>query len=441
METAHHRVDWKQLFRQPGFPWLFAAMFISLFGTGMNYAGVTWWVLVSTGSTIEVSFIVILTTLPGLFVPPFGGVLIDRIDRRYLGITLDVTRAAVVLAFAGLALLGRIEVWHVRLMVVLLGVGFAIYWSTTNALVQEVVGRKQLVGANASVLIAVQGGMMAAGALVGFIYERAGLGGILSIDAATYLLSGLCLVRLRRGYSPPHSLHEEDAEPSPTIEAPPAPVEKQAVLPPIVEPGLVMGFLADLKEGLRYLHGNPRVFAIGLTYATMMAGVLSANVLLVALVHDILKAGASGYGWIEAGWAFGAIVGGFSTGALVHRIPPLRALIVALATLAVGHALFPYVRWLALAVLMNAVFGASRALGGVLTQSTIMTLVPRRLMGRTQSAFSVISTLMQVGMSFSLGWLGEHVGLQIAFLVLGVLYGVAVAAAFRARTLSRPAAP
>ena len=35
---------------------------------------------------------VIVVTLPGLFVPFLGGVLIDRYDRRYLGIMLDIAR-------------------------------------------------------------------------------------------------------------------------------------------------------------------------------------------------------------------------------------------------------------------------------------------------------------------------------------------------------------
>ena len=145
----------------------------------MNFAGVTWYVLGATHSTVKVSLIVILVTLPGLVVPPFGGVLIDRVDRRYLGITIDVARAVVVLGTAALAYAGRLALWELYSMVLLLGVGFAIYWSTTNALVQELVPREQLITANATVLIAVQGGMTAAGALVGFTYEHWGLAGIL----------------------------------------------------------------------------------------------------------------------------------------------------------------------------------------------------------------------------------------------------------------------
>src|SRR5260370_37755291 len=76
------------------------------------------------------------------------------------------------------------------------------------------------------------------------------------------------------------------------------------------------GVFADIAEGLGYLRQQPRVLALGFTYACMMAGVISANVLVVALAKDLLSAGARGYGWIEAGWAGGAIIGGLAAG---HR--------------------------------------------------------------------------------------------------------------------------
>jgi len=75
-------------------------------------------------------------------------------------------------------------------------------------------------------------------------------------------------------------------------------------------------------------------------------------------------------------------------------------------------------------------------LGGVLTQSAIMTAVPPRLMGRTQSAFSVIATVLQLIISFALGWFAQNVTLSAAFLLLGAVYGGGVLAAFRARALS-----
>ena len=430
MDFAQHHVNWRALFAQRGFPFLFAAMAISLFGTGMNYSGVTWYILEKTDSTLHVSLMVILLTIPGLVVPPFGGVLIDRVDRRYLGVTLDGVRAAIVGGTAALLFSGTGQMWHVYVMVTLLGAGFAIYWSTIHALTQEVVQPSQMVGANSAMLIAVQGGMMTAGAVVGFLYESLGITGILTIDAATYVASALCLLQLRRGYYAPHRLEPEAAESLPTE------LTEEAVFPPMVEQEIATGFLADLREGLRYLRGQPEVFSLGLTYACMIAGVISANVLVVVLARDVLQAGPHGYGWMQAGWALGAIAGGFATGLLARKFRPMAVLVVAMATLAIGHTLYPYVRWLALAVAMHALFGGCRALGGVLTQSSIMTSVPRRLMGRTQSAFAVMATLLQVAMSFSLGWLAQNVNLPVAFLTLGLLYAGATLAAVRARSIA-----
>ncbi len=426
---------WKAIFRVPGFPFFFVAMLVSLFGTGMNFAGVTWYILGATHSTVTVSFIVILVTLPGLVVPPFGGVLIDRVDRRYLCVILDALRAVIVLGTAAVAYARHLEVWELYSMVLLLGVGFALYWSATNALVQELVPREQLLTANATVLIAVQGGMTAAGALVGFVFERYGLAGVLGIDGTTYLISAVCLLLLRHGYRAPHDGYSAVwAAASPTIEAPPE-MSEPSLLPAERETRAARGVFADIAEGLRYLQQQPRVFAIGITYACMMAGVISANVLVVALARDLLSAGPRGYGYIEAGWAIGAVAGGLAASVLAQK-RPYNALILALATLAVGHALFPYARLLAVAVAMNALFGLCRAVGGILTQSSIMAAVPQRLMGRTQSAFSVVATILQLIMSFALGWFAQHVTLSMAFLLLGGIYGGGVLAALRARALS-----
>ncbi|MBI3405589.1 MAG: MFS transporter [Acidobacteria bacterium] len=420
-------VDWRALFAHKGFPWLFAAMFISLFGSGMNFHGVTWYVQTLTGSSVQVAMLVVLVTLPGLVVPPFGGVLIDRVDRRYLTMTLDVVRGVIVLSVAALAYQGHAKLIHIYVMVLLLGVGFSIYWSTLNALVQEVAPEGLHLGANAATLISVQTGMMAAGALVGFVYQRAGIAGILGIDGLTYFGSALCLWRLRQGYQRPRKhLHLPSQNPAAGED------EAETVLPPIVEPGVVLGFVRDLQEGLRYLRTQPRVMAAGTTYAFMMAGVLSANVLLVVLALRVIHTGPVGYGYLELGWGVGAATGGAITGWVTRRYKIATVLITAMVVLSVGHAVLPLVHWLALGVLMQALFGASRALGGVLTQSSLMTTVPHALMGRVQSAFSVISTLLQVVMSLILGLLAEHSSLPLAFGALALLYGGAVFAAVRA---------
>src|SRR6202008_1133695 len=139
----------------------------------------------------------------GLVAPFLGGVLIDRMDRRYIGVLLDLSRGLAVLATAYIAWRGHLHIWHLYLMTLLTGTGSAVYWSNVNSLVQEVIPPSQFTGANAAVLVGVQSGMLIAGSVVGFFYDSAGIWGILAVDGATYFVSAYCLYQVRHGYVSP----------------------------------------------------------------------------------------------------------------------------------------------------------------------------------------------------------------------------------------------
>jgi hypothetical protein len=432
--TTAKRVDWSLIWAQRGFRYFFLAMFVSLFGSGMNFAGVSWYILASTHSTIKVSLQVIVVTLPGLFVPFLGGVLIDRFDRRYLGILLDLTRGCSVLATAYIAWHGHLQLWHLYAMTLITGIGSAMYWAAVNALVQEVIPPSQFTGANAAVLVGVQSGMLIAGSFVGFIYNTAGIAGILAIDGATYFLSAFCLYKVRQGYISPRShLHsrEYDEATEATAEA-----LETGGNPEVAEAGLSLAVYADMKEGFAYLKQQPLVRALGITHSIVMAGVVSANVVLVALANDILHSGPRGLGFLEAGWAVGAITGGLIASQLREKFR-MPCYVASCAVLAVGHMATPFVAFLVGAAMMQILFGFCRALGGVVAQSSLMAIVPRHFMGRTQSAMAILTTVVQLFMSFSLGWIAEGAGLVAAYTLLAVLYAGATISAIRARQLLR----
>jgi MFS family permease len=429
------RVDWTLIWAQRGFRYFFLAMFISLFGSGMNFAGVSWYILAATHSTVKVSLQVIVITLPGLFVPFLGGVLIDRLDRRYLGVLLDSIRGVFVLATAYIAWSGHLQLWHLYAMTLITGIGSAMYWSTVNALVQEVIPRSQFTGANAAVLIGVQSGMLIAGACVGFIYDRAGIAGILLIDGLTYFVSAYCLYSVRTGYVSPREHLKYPREFSEATEATAQALET-GENPEVAEAGLSLAVYADLKEGFAYLRKQPEVRALGITHATMMAGVVSANVVLVALANDILHAGARGLGFLEVGWAAGAILGGLIASQLPQALR-LTLYAVAMIGLATGHVAVPFVAFLVGAVALQMIFGFCRALGGVVAQSSLMSIVPRHFMGRTQSAVAILTTVQQLLMSFALGVVAQRAGIVSGYALLTLMYTVATLFAFRARQLLR----
>jgi len=436
MATATtNTVDWKLIWAQRGFRFFFFAMFVSLFGSGMNFAGVSWYILAATHSTVKVSGQVIVMTLPGLFVPFLGGVLIDRLDRRYLGVLLDLTRGVFVLATAYIAWRGHLQLWHLYAMTLITGTGSAMYWATVNALVQEVIPTSQFTGANAAVLVGVQSGMLIAGAFVGFLYNTAGIAGILAIDGATYFVSAYCLYQVRKGYVSPRESQKYPREYNEATEATAEALESGGN-PEVAEAGLSLAIYSDMKEGFAYLREQPVVLAMGITHSIMMAGVVSANVVLVALANDILHAGARGLGFLESGWATGAIIGGLIASQLPQRLR-MPLYVAVCAGLAAGHMATPFVAFVAGAVLMQIAFGFCRALGGVVAQSSLMSIVPRHFMGRTQSAMAILTTVVQLLMSVALGWVAQGAGLVAGYALLALLYTGATVSAIRARQLLR----
>jgi MFS transporter len=434
MATATtHRVDWSLLWGQRSFRFFFTAMFVSLFGSGMNFISVSWYIMSATHSTVAVSWQVIVVTLPGLVVPFLGGVLIDRFDRRYLGVLLDLARGFAVLGISYIAWRGNLHLWHLYLMTLITGTGSAMYWANVNALVQEVIPPSQFTGANATVLVGVQTGMFLAGMFVGFIYDHIGLAGILCIDGLTYFVSAYCLRSLRRGYVSPRDHRQYPREYSESSEATAQALEA-GENPEVAEAGLSLAVYADLKEGYGYLRGQPVVVALGVTHALLMASIVSSNVVLVALANDILHSGARGFGFIEAGWAIGAIVGGLITSQLPQRLR-LPLYVAAIAGMAIGHVAIPFVSFLVGAVLLQTCFGFFRALAGIVAQSSLMAIVPKHFMGRTQSAFAIFATVLQLAMSFSLGWIAERFTIAIGFFLLAAMYAGATLTASRARAL------
>ena len=434
--TAPMRTNWSLIWAQRGFRYFFFAMFISLFGSGMNFAGVSWYILAATHSTVKVSWQVIVAMAPGLLVPFVGGVLIDRFDRRYLGVILDFVRGIAVLGTAYIAWQGHLQLWHLYAITLVTGIGSAMYWANVNSLVQEVIPASQFTGANAAVLIGVQTGMLFAGAFVGFIYDRAGIAGILSIDGLTYFVSAWCLFQMRSGYvSPREHLAKYPHEFSEATEVTSAALESGEI-PEVAEAGVSLAVYSDIREGFAYLKEQPIVRVLGITHSILMGGIVSANVLIVALASDVLHSGPRGLGYLEAGWGLGATLGGLVASQLPQRLR-LTLYGLSLAGLAIGHVLMPLIAFLVAAVFFQVLFGFFRALSGVVAQATLMSIVPRHFMGRTQSAIAILTTVLQILMSFALGWFSQKFSIVTAFCLIALFYVGGTISAFRARHLIR----
>ncbi len=385
------------LLQQRKYRVILAANFISLFGSGLNHAGIIWYVLQQTGSESAVALLVGLITVPSLFFLPFTGLLIDRVDRRYLVIALDMGRGAVVAAVAAGAWTGHLRLWQVYAMGVVLGIGAFIYWPTLSALIQEMVETRDALQMNALLMGAAQGGWMVAGTVVGLLYGRHGIAGVLTIDAVTYAASAVLFYRLRRGKNLSYRKH--------------------------LAAETVGSFAHELAAGVRYVRDNQPVLTLGTVAALFQAAMLSQNVLTAPLNDKILRSGAVGFGLCNAGWSLGAILASGAAGAAFRRESRVtHVLWLALGLTGTACLALPFSRFLAAAVALYVLMGGGRGLTGVAIATGLMREVPRSVMGRTQNLFTFAGILMQLMMTFGVGWLSERVHLAAGFLLVGGAY-------------------
>ncbi|HEX4427140.1 MAG TPA: MFS transporter [Terriglobales bacterium] len=410
----------RSILQKPALRFIFVANVVSMLGSGMNTAAVAWFVLQATHSPIALGMFVVIQTIPAMLMLPFTGVIIDRGDRRRLVMMLDGGRAIVILAVSVLAFHGKAKIWELYLMNMLVSAGFWMFWPTITALIQELTPGEDFVHANTFLLAGIQGGWLMAGALVGFVYNHIGLGGVLLIDFSTYIVSFLCYLAVRKGR---HVV--------------PRPEELRTDL--LAAETAVARFLREMKEGIDFLRGNRNVVMIGISWALFL-GAMSAGGVVTAPLSDLtFHAGAVGYGWLNAGWGTGAFLSILYAPQVIASFGGKRSIGLSMGLVAICITVAPLSPKLAIAVGLYAVMGSGRGLAGIAMNTSLMEQVPQHFMGRVQNTFYFAGTALQIILALIVGTVAQ-LNLVAGFSVIGLVYAVGFISASWPVKTSRPVA-
>jgi MFS family permease len=399
----------RSILQKPALRFVFAANVISMLGSGMNAAAVAWYILQATHSEIALGTFAVLQTIPAMLMLPFTGVIIDREDRRRLVMWLDALRAVIILTVSILAFMGKAKIWELYLMNTLVAAGFWMFWPTITALIQELTPGEEFVHANTFLLAGVQGGWLIAGSIVGFVYNRIGLGGVLLIDFSTYLVSFLCYFAVRKGR---HVV--------------PRPAELRADI--VAAETAFERFGREMREGMQFLRGKRKLVLLGLSWALFLAAMMTGVVVTPPLSDKVFHAGAVGYGWLNAGWGTGAFVSALYAPWFIASLGARRSIAVSMGLLTIGMILAPLSPMLAIAVFIYGMMGSARGVSGVAINTSLMEQVPPHFMGRVQNTFYFAGTALQICLALLVGAVAQ-VSLVAGFSVIGLVYAVAFVSA------------
>jgi MFS family permease len=389
---------------------VFAANVISMLGSGMNSAAVAWYILEATHSEMALGTFAVLQTLPAMLMLPFTGVLIDREDRRRLVMWLDAIRAIIIVVVALLAFQHRVKIWQLYLMNTLVAAGFWMFWPTITALIQELTPEGQFVQSNTFLLAGVQGGWLIAGAVVGFMYNHIGLGGVLLIDVSTYVVSFLCYFAVRKGR---HVVLR--------------PAELRADI--LAAESQFQRFWREMREGLHFLRDHRPVVLLGVSWALFLGAMITGVVVTPSLSERVFHAGAVGYGWLNAGWGTGAFISALYAPQAIAFLGGRRAVAFSMALLSACVVCAPISGFLYIAISIYFLMGSARGVGGVAMNTSLMEMVPNHLMGRVQNTFYFAGTFLQLVLALGVGIVAQKISLVLAFAILSCVYALSFVAA------------
>lgn len=179
------------------FKFLWIGQLLSTLGSSITMVILPVVVYSLTGSTVVTGMTMAMYMLPNILALPFAGLVVDRIDRVKLMLFTDIIRCIVMLLLASLIFMDLLTITLLYVLVALYGLMEGIFQPAYSAVRAKVFVPEIRNAANALTQMSNQGIRLIGPALGGLIVSVASAGIGFGLDAATYLLSFLCLLFLK----------------------------------------------------------------------------------------------------------------------------------------------------------------------------------------------------------------------------------------------------
>jgi MFS family permease len=349
-------------FRHRNYRLFFAGQAISLVGTWMQQVAQGWLVLQLTHDPLWLGLVSLAQFGPVIVFGLFGGVIADQLPKRQ---TLMATQTvAMLLAFVlfGLTASGVVEVWHVMILGALLGIANAVDMPARQAFAVEMVGRDDManaVGLNAALFNASRIlGPAAAGLLIGAF----------DISIA-FLINGISFLAVIGSYA---AMRDSELRP----------------VPPAPRPRSWGAVFENLAEGARYVRSTPRVLLACAIVGLAATFGMNFQVLVPPLADNILKVGASGYGFLMAASGVGSTVAALWVA--FKRKPGPRPIAIGATVLGLSSIALALSTSFPLSLLAMMIAGAGGIAMAVSANATIQLAVPDQLRGRVMSVYTTV---------------------------------------------------
>ncbi|MBF9336196.1 MFS transporter [Microbacterium lacticum] len=375
-----------------------ASYTISLFGNSIAAVALPLIVLATTGNVFGAGLLALASGIPSVLGGLFGGVLIDRVNRRTASIASDLISAGAVAALPIVDLVLGLNLGWFIVFAVIGAFGDIPGMTARETMLPAIVrhsgiSAERLMGIRESIAPLV---MLLGPGIAGTLMFTLDGTTVLWVTAATSGIAALTTLLLPRAVG---VIVDDDGQ-------------------PVNAPTSLRTAGSELREGLRFLfRGNPLVRGV-LVINLLLIGVLTGfqNVVLPAHFTSIGQGGTAGF--VLSAVGLGTLLGAGLYAVLGPRIRRRTWFTIGMGGTVAGFtaiALLPATPLiLAGAVLVGLSTGPVGALLGVL----LIESIPERLRGRVTGAQNAVLTTAPPVAAFGAAVLATWLGLRAAALVL-----------------------
>ena len=343
-----------------------------------------------TGSKLALGSMWLLYFIPSILLQLISGPFIDKWSRKWIMIFSQWARALIFLIPVFSLMTGSLEVWHIYIVQIIIGLVTPLYVPASQAITPTIVSEKQLSTANAYLDGTTRLMMFLAPVLGGIVIEYIGTDSTLIVVFILLLLSGFLLLWI-----------------------------KEKRLPG----GIRRTWLEQFKQGISYFFKERTIVWLGIFLAFVQFGVGVTMVINLPYITDVLNGNFEDYGFFMAGFPLGFVIGSM----LVGKVKFQSRRFLMLGSLAIGG--FTYISLgvlnsIYLAIIVEIIAGIMMAFFTIHNTTICQQTVPNHLMGKVMSVrLVIIRTAMPIGIVFG-GIVSELWGIRPLYIIIGSIISI-----------------
>lgn len=383
-------------FKSRNYRLYFVGQLISLIGTWLQTVAQGWLVLELTNSAFLVGVVTAMSGLPTLFFALFGGVIVDRFEKKKVLLFTQVASSILAILLGLLTVMNLINIPIIMVLAFLLGLISAVDIPARQAFAVELVGKEHLSSAIALNAGIFNGARVIGPTLAGVLIALVGTGGAFILNGLSYIAVIIALILM----------HVQEFIPK----THPHPLKA-------IQQGLHYAFTHETIRILLIFTAITSVF--GWSYTTVMP----------VVAKQVFNMDVTGLGYLYAATGLGALMAAVLVSANSKKVSPIVFILGGNAIFSISLILFSFTSNVYIAITLLFLAGVGLISQFSTINTSIQHLVSDEIRGRVMSIYALMFLgLTPVG-SFQIGYVAEHFGSLFAIrlgaiivLLLGVVF-------------------